>query len=1005
MSIATLKIGIVHISDIHINDATVNLSAKFLSLKNAIRSIFFGCKIIVLVISGDIACNGKREEYEVAFEYMTDLKMFIETEYAGVLVKYVIVPGNHDCNFEHDNQVRQTLLKTINYGNIGDDNSVVNTCLNVQDGFWNFYGQFSALPSDRLYYEITEEIESYRICFHCFNTAWASQIKEVPGSLFFPVEKYSKTTSSSQNEIDISVYHHPVAWFSPNTNENNRREFQSLLERISSLQLSGHEHESELRKSVNMYMDNTESFSASGNVFDASHNTNVSGFKTIIIECNSTVANICQYFWDGNIFKTEQIKELSLMKKTNQRLKVNSTFIKHISQINIPLINNKISTTLTDYFVYPELESLSSGRNEDKINYIDSETLINSEQNCTYILEGDYQIGKTSLLNMLYLRFYDMGLFPLLINGDDISISNPNLVIERSFRNQYTSESIFDEFAQLPKERKILLIDDYHNCKQHRSITTQYFDYASHVFGRVIITMYTTFGAISQLYSFFRNAKIYSIKPFGHKKRNSLVNRYIESNNTADNNIEKFDQTKELFDRLDNVLGKKLIPSYPIFILTILQTFDQTSLNTNETSFGYCYHTLIHLAFQSAGVTNNEMDSYFNFASELAFAFYKEKLTSITDGDLDEFYKNYCKRFVAPSLDDLKSKLINSKIIKYEFGIYEFSYVYILYFLASKKIAEIIETKEGKDIVTEMFQCLQDEQVANILIFTTHHTKNSDFIQESIFNIMLPFEETKPITLKANCQYYALLRRMVQDVKQAVIEQKDPENERNKLLEEKDTFDRYYTDESEDNEKELNEKIYPFIRAYRTIEIIGQIVKNRKGSIEIPILKEMITQLYLSGFRMIGYFGSMINSSMASLIEGVEEKVDKNDSNIEIEKKSYEHILFFSLSVCLGVFSKMICSVGVGELHALYNTVAEEINTPAAKLVSFSINTYYGKLNMKELNDLAKEFKNNPVAFEILRSRVYSYMNYNYVDYKLKQQIASALGIRFVPQSRQHDVL
>ena len=151
----------------------------------------------------------------------------------------------------------------------------------------------------------------------------------------------------------------------------------------------------------------------------------------------------------------------------------------------------------------------------------------------------------------------------------------------------------------------------------------------------------------------------------------------------------------------------------------------------------------------------------------------------------------------------------------------------------------------------------------------------------------------------------------------------------------------------------------------------------------------MIAELYNSAFRMIGYLGGLIREGKDELAEKILEKIKAKDSNYDIERKVSGFLDFVSLQACLGIFSKLIHHAGVKELHELFSEVAHDINTPAAHLVSFSINTYYGKINIKELEKLAKDFEDNYVAFQILRSRIKAYVYNNHVDYKQKQQIGA----------------
>ena len=138
-----------------------------------------------------------------------------------------MVPGNHDCNFDLDSQVRKNSIQQIDYNMLGDDNSVLATCLSVQKDFWYFYSNFNQIPEDKLSYQVIDNFDNKTICFHCHNTAWMSQKNENPGTLFFPVKRFKKNIELP-HDINISVLHHPINWFNPNTEINNNREFDIL---------------------------------------------------------------------------------------------------------------------------------------------------------------------------------------------------------------------------------------------------------------------------------------------------------------------------------------------------------------------------------------------------------------------------------------------------------------------------------------------------------------------------------------------------------------------------------------------------------------------------------------------------------------------------------------------------------------------------------------------------------------------------------------------------------
>ena len=113
--------------------------------------------------------------------------------------------------------------------------------------------------------------------------------------------------------------------------------------------------------------------------------------------------------------------------------------------------------------------------------------------------------------------------------------------------------------------------------------------------------------------------------------------------------------------------------------------------------------------------------------------------------------------------------------------------------------------------------------------------------------------------------------------------------------------------------------------------------------------------------------------------------------------KIREHINYFfeltTFRLCLFVFSKIINSVGAKELRWLYNDASTQIKTPAADIVTFSIESVYSSLAVEDLKKLVTKYKDNSAAMTIIRARVRSYLYNNYVETNDRKRIAAALKL------------
>ena len=100
-------------------------------------------------------------------------------------------------------------------------------------------------------------------------------------------------------------------------------------------------------------------------------------------------------------------------------------FLKSLKKMSIPIHNSEnVKMTLNEFFVYPDLERINTKQLKVDEDFTDSSSIIEDTQYQLVMLEGDDQCGKTSLLNMYYLRFVDKYMYPILIKGKNLINDN-----------------------------------------------------------------------------------------------------------------------------------------------------------------------------------------------------------------------------------------------------------------------------------------------------------------------------------------------------------------------------------------------------------------------------------------------------------------------------------------------------------------------------------------------------------------------------------------------------
>lgn len=131
---------------------------------------------------------------------------------------------------------------------------------------------------------------------------------------------------------------------------------------------------------------------------------------------------------------------------------------------------------------------------------------------------------------------------------------------------------------------------------------------------------------------------------------------------------------------------------------------------------------------------------------------------------------------------------------------------------------------------------------------------------------------------------------MACEIPQIVIDKtKDVEQERLTALKEKesserDIYDAHLEDEDEEEDVEsINKDLLDVNRSYKAVEVLGQIIRNRKGSIPIPQLEKLGRETYAIGFRFLGFYYSITKELKDEIIAEVHRLISEKKIGLLIK--------------------------------------------------------------------------------------------------------------------------
>lgn len=415
-----MSLLLVHLSDIHIRSNLDPILKKGEAIAKALNERVAKAKLIVIVISGDIAYSGNRKEYQAAKSFLEGIRKYIKSE-ARCDVEFLICPGNHDCDFNTNNESRKNNIIGVQSGGSVDE-SVIKSCTRIQDEFFKFRDGLETWKSpstDRLWRTASAVVSGKTILFDSLNVAWVSNLKE-DKNLFFPVERYKHEVLTQTADIRFIAFHHPFNWFSNPT----YRPFRKLLRRVGSVLISGHEHEGNVGQ-----LEDTESGQSvyiEGRVLqESSGDLAGTGFFILDVDLDAMTFTHIGFDYAGDYYRPQANSRTWTMPESKSGRLAPSTEFRRLlddaGAISHPETASPIS--LQDIYVYPDLCKVHERAKARE--FLDAKLLKDPKNTREgVVLQCDERTGGTSLLYQLFLAYLDQGFAPILIRGSDIKRSN-----------------------------------------------------------------------------------------------------------------------------------------------------------------------------------------------------------------------------------------------------------------------------------------------------------------------------------------------------------------------------------------------------------------------------------------------------------------------------------------------------------------------------------------------------------------------------------------------------
>ena len=340
------------------------------------------------------------------------------------------------------------------------------------------------------------------------------------------------------------------------------------------------------------------------------------------------------------------------------------------------------------------------------------------------------------------------------------------------------------------------------------------------------------------------------------------------------------------------------------------------------------------------------------------------------------------KKYNLPIEEDvLLNKLNRVHIIGIDsFNNYLFTHLYLYYYFVGKYLADHIE-KSNEDI-DRIINNLHVNENAYILIFLSHHSKDPKIIQAIINNARKIFANNQPATLTiTNCKFFD---EQADNIVEALWPSSNisPEKEREERLKIQDKVEEISNDEDNDTE-ETEEFELEIRRTIKTVEVMGQIIKNRAGSLERNQLEELFIEAISVNLRFLSEFFEIIKDEnnqrdiilfIKKRLELISELQDKEFSREEEEKISRAIFWNMNFFLMFGVIYKTVHSIGSDKILSIIEACCEKEDYPSTFLIKNGILLHYYK-NL-QIDDFARAISDDD--YSVMAKRILKFMFINH---------------------------
>lgn len=718
------------------------------------------------------------------------------------------------------------------------------------------------------------------------------------GMHFLPQGELQKLNMDLHQKYTISIIHHGPEWFC----DESKHKLYNLFNESTDLLFVGHEHFSlNENKTVNgRHIDISSGMALYGT------NTE-NGFNALILDTKAHTLIGYKFIYNQKIYKPKKVLDNEhVIFKANGNFNFTPEFQKEL----LADMNERDGENYGKYFVFPSLEPKEI--NSDLRNFtVTSETKFKELMSLkTKIsVEGGSRTGKSILAKYLTTQLSEEYTV-LYLTEDSFSPKNIKNIIRYAVQNEFGDDADIDEFLQLDKEKRVLIVDG--SDKISREKWDDFWREYSEQFGHIITFCNVDWNlnikdrAVEEL---TENSFFYlKICPFYYIKREQLIKKICSNYLVEYPALDVEEKSRKINEDITNQIKYfQLTPDFIHQFVDYYIQFSHIKTQSETNAFSKVFEANITYRISKNVKEENDIDEILIALDYVAHYIHFEKMyQKISYEEFEQAIDKYKKRYDNEELNTkyVYNVALNANILKESSTSFEIEFCdeNLLAYFVARYLNRTWQKEEKFEDLNEVLENICFGINGDVILFLSYITNNTRILEPILKSISDHMKEWTELDIdKNNIEY---LSKMSTATTPKLPKQKDKE----KMKEEKNKMEKEIIKEREDQADSLysydKSKVNSFsnkiAKSINYLDLVAKILPNFRFMLEGDEKKRITTILYTYPNKLLYFMLKDIDANCSKIIEDILKNKPKTRKGIlitedmitrELQNQSMAYIL------------------------------------------------------------------------------------------------------------------